>query len=465
MTTGGAYAEEVLQKVRQSAESSSLSQADAHESLLREADALIKGGKPDEAYLLLEPLEFERAGEVRFDYLISIAALDSGRPDKATLALERVLAVNPDHSSARLDIARAYFQLRDFPRAQTEFFILLKQNPSGAVRKNIQKYMDEIDTQGKRTRFSGYVEVGGGHDSNANNAVSQSQVYVDLPATMATLDAASVEKSDSYYGAAIGGELSYSLNSHWALHLVGDLRKRGNRTYSEFDSVNKDMRAGVTYEKKSNRVRLNVVASQYDVGGAPNSDMAGIKAELRHEFSPSNQLNAVVQSMQYRYVDPLLKPNDINQNMVGLGWSHVLSDGDTSLFGSVHYGTEKDVSPIISVSFPGIVGMVIINPSGGRNDGAKRFSGLRVGGQAAPSEKTVLFASAGIQTGNYDKVNYLFLRQRKDDLYDLKLGVDWHWAKSWTLRSQLSYSKNDSNIVINSFSRTDVSLNIRRNFR
>ena len=56
------------------------------DQLLRHADELIQSGKPADAYALLEPLEFKRAGEVRFDYLLGIAALDSGKSDKATLA-------------------------------------------------------------------------------------------------------------------------------------------------------------------------------------------------------------------------------------------------------------------------------------------------------------------------------------------------------------------------------------------
>jgi hypothetical protein len=76
-----------------------------------------------------------------------------------------------------------------------------------------------------------------------------------------------------------------------------------------------------------------------------------------------------------------------------------------------------------------------------------------------------LFASAGIQVGDYDKVNYYFLRQRHDRFYDLKIGALWRWEKLWALRTQLSYYRNDSNIVIYAYNRTDASLNLRRDFR
>jgi len=44
------------------------------------------------------------------------------------------------------------------------------------------------------------------------------------------------------------------------------------------------------------------------------------------------------------------------------------------------------------------------------------------------------------------------------------LGADWRWGKYWTLRPQLAYTRNNSNIVIYSYNRTDVSLTFRRDF-
>src|SRR3989338_4003069 len=67
----------------------------AKEEVLRDAEALVKAGKPAAAYALLAPLEAARSGEARFDYLLGVAALDSGKPDKAVLAFKRVLATNP----------------------------------------------------------------------------------------------------------------------------------------------------------------------------------------------------------------------------------------------------------------------------------------------------------------------------------------------------------------------------------
>ncbi|MEO8332472.1 MAG: porin family protein [Gallionella sp.] len=424
---------------------------------MRAADALIKSGKPAAAYKLLEPLEFDHSGEVRFDYLIGIAALDSGKPDIATLAFERVLAVDPDFAAGRLDMARAYYQLGDMQRARTEFAAVLKQNTPDAARVNIQKYLDEIDAQkvGKRTRVSGYVEGSVGHDSNVNISTSQSQVFVDYYSTVATLDPSNVQVADNYYAVAAGGEIIHSLNGNWRLYAGGDLRKINNHSHKQFDSLGFDARVGIMFETRTSRLFVGVLDGLYNLGGMRNSNTKGFKADWRQMLSPNNQLNVFAQQGQIRFVDPVMQSNDFDQQATGLGWMHVLADGKSALSGSVHYGIEKDVSPLIALA----------TPTGGRIDGAKRFRGLRAGGHTIFGEKTTLFASAGIQVGDYSKVNYYFLRQRSDRLSDLKLAADWHWDRQWTLRPQLSYYRNDSNIAIYSYDRIDVSLNVRRDFR
>lgn len=453
------YAQEPGQKAPQRSVTSDNKSAEtsSYEKLLRDADVLVKRGKPGDAYKLLEPFEFEHSGETRFDYLFGIAALDSGMPDKATLAFERVLAVDPDFAAARMDMARAYYQLGDLPRARTEFALTLNQNPSAAARLTIQRYLDEIAAQeaGKHTRIAGYIEGTAGHDNNVNNSTSQSQIFVDFLGTNITLDPTNVKASDIYYGVAAGGEVAHNLNAKWGLYAGADLRQRGNRTQKQFDALSLDARAGVMFGAEGNRLRAGVLGGQYSLGDTHNRDVSGFNAEWRHATSPSNQLNVFGQYAQYRFVDTAMKVNDFNQQVLGASWLHVLGDGRSTLSGGLYHGTENDVSPVITTATPG----------GGRADGEKKFSGLRAGGQVAIAEKTKLFISAGGQAGNYSKVNPLFLRQRSDRLYDLTAGANWHWSKLFTLRPQLNFSRNNSNIPIYGYDRTDVSVTVRRDFR
>lgn len=428
-----------------------------YEKLLDDADALIKNGRAEDAYNLLESFEFVHAGEARFDYLIGIAALDSGKPDKATLAFERALAVNPDFAAARLDMARAYYQLGDLLRAKTEFATVLRQNPPEAARLTIQKYLDEIAVQegGKLTHVTGYVEGTIGHDSNINYSTSQSLIFVDYFAAVYPLDSTSVRISDSYYGIAAGGEVTHRSNAKWRLYAGADLRQRNNRTQNGFDSFNLDARAGVVLGANTNNVRLGILGGQYLLDNSKYSSSAALNVEWSHAFSLGNQLGMFGRYTQFRYSDPIMEPNNFDQKVIGVGLRRVMADGESSFIGSLYHGTENDVSTMITAA----------TPDGGRADGAKRFNGMRIGGQATLGEKAALFISAGAQVGEYGKVNSLFLRKRSDRFYDLVAGVNWQLGKLWVLRPQINYSRNASNIAIYGYDRTDVSITVHRDLR
>ncbi|MBI1174835.1 MAG: tetratricopeptide repeat protein [Sideroxydans sp.] len=425
----------------------------AQEIRMQEAEALVKAGKPGEAYDLLEPMEFERSGEVRYDYLLGIAALDSGKADKATLAFERVLAVDPNFAGARLDMARAYYQLGDLPRAKTEFEIVLKADPPKAARVTVEKYLAAIDYQmhAKDTKIGGYLEGTFGHDSNVNAATSQGQVAVPaLGNLIFTLNASSLKSEDYYLGFAGGMNVVHPVNETVALFAGVDLRQRGNMVMTQYDSTTLSGNAGGIFSLgKEDSLRLGVLDGQYTLGSARYYDNTGINGEWRHVFSPANQVSVFGQQSYYRFVNSArftgMTAQNFDQTVAGASWLHVMPDGKSTVFGSLFYGQERDVT-------------------GTRPDGAKHFTGLRAGGQVALNDKTEFFGNLGWNYGTYSRQNALFLTTRRDVLYDAAAGVNWHWDKKWAVRPQLALTHNQSNIAIYKYDRADLSVTIRRDF-
>lgn len=432
-------------------------ESEAYKKLLLDAGDLLKVGNAASAYALLEPFEFEHSGKENFDYLLGVAALDSGRPDRATLAFERVLMLNPSSAAARMEMARAYYQLGDMPRARTEFENVLKVNQSEAVQNIIQKYLEAIalHESGKKTHFSAYIEGTLGYDNNVNNSTSQLQIYVDAIAANAVLDPTNVKTADQYQALAMGGEVVHELNAKLGIFAGANFRQRSFTMQKSFNVQGWDARSGMTFNLSNDRFKLGVLGGQNSLGGAHYSDSSVLKGDWQHVFSPSNQLNVFVQRMKYNFADVVMQPNDYIQQVSGAGWVHVLPDGKASLFANVYAGNEQDTSTLVTTT----------TPNGGRVDGAKSLQGIRIGGQIILTDKTTLFANIGMQNGAYSKINPLFLRQREDRLYDMAIGTNWRWDKWWTLRTQLNYFRNESNIPIYEYDRTDVSLAIRRDFR
>src|SRR5688572_10608072 len=172
---------------------------------LSRAETLVREGRAAEAYSLLLAREAEAAGDPDFDYWLGVAALESGKPDKASIALERVLLVRPDFVGARLDLARAYFALGDYERATLEFKTVLEQDPPPAARETIERYLRETDflARSKQRRWTAYLEAAMGYDTNVNNATGSNTVFVPLFGANLTLAPTSVKSSDGYFG--VGG--------------------------------------------------------------------------------------------------------------------------------------------------------------------------------------------------------------------------------------------------------------------
>ena len=81
------------------------------------------------------------------------------------------------------------------------------------------------------------------------------------------------------------------------------------------------------------------------------------------------------------------------------------------------------------------------------------------------NEKLDVYANVSAQLGDYEKQNVLFQTFRKDRQYDAAIGMIYHFDRKWTLRPQLAYTRNQSNIQTSDYERYDISFTLRRDFR
>lgn len=413
------------------------------------AQKLIVTGKPADAYTLLEPYEFEQAGNTKFDYLLGLAALNSGQADKASIILERVLAVDPLHAAARVDLGRAYYLLGDTEHARAEFMLAQTLKPPPPAQATIRQYLSAIDTTDNKptTRLSGYFEAGIGHNNNVNNSTTQNQIAIPaLLDIVFTLNSANVKTADNYLGLVAGGEAIHPISPDWSVYAGVDMHNRNGMKYGDFDYVSLDGRAGASFNKNAEQFQGGLVAGTFHQGGgAVNRNSTGLNAEWRHTYNNANRAVLFGQYIGYRYPDPTLASNDFNQAIAGLGWMHIFADGRSTVYGSIFGGNEQDTNR--------------------RIDGGKTIQGARLSGQAPIGERLDLFASGGVQRGKYNRTNSAFLVIRDDRQADLTVGLIYRYRPNWILRPQISLLKNHSNIIVNRYDQADFSLALRRDFK
>jgi tetratricopeptide (TPR) repeat protein len=419
--------------------------APARADVLDDAERLIRGNDARRAYELLDPLEFERAGDPRFDYLLGVAALAAGQPGRATLAFERVLAVDARHGAARLDLGRAWFALGDMERARAEFDAVMAMNPPPAARATIDQYLAAIAARADKpgTAVTGFLEAGFGSDSNVNAATEQSLVYLPFFGLNAVLDPASVETADSYAQLGAGVNLTRHLGGESSLFGVLDGQARRHQDAELFDSEAFSVRFGYSRGHDAPR-RATLFVQEYDRNDGQDYRLAGLLGEWYRKLGVRTRVHYFGQYAQLRYGQSLYEVNDYDQLVLGAGLLHATSL-KTLFAGSLFAGGEQAVNH--------------------RADGDKAILGLRLGAQRVFGAATTGYVNAGYQDGGYRETNLIFDTKRKDRVFDVNAGLDWRVTQHWVLRPRVVYVRQASNIVIYEYDRLDVSLLLRRDFR
>lgn len=428
---------------------SGLAQSPRVEPDLGLAEQLVRQGKAEEAWKLLSPHEFDLAGREDFDYLLGVAALESGRADLATLVFERVLAVNPSHAAARLDMGRAYFTLGDLERARTEFNSVLRFDPPPAARATVERYLGVIEerTTRGRVKVTAYVEGTMGTDGNINGATSQSALFIPLFGANFNLASTSVRSRDEYLSLGGGLEISAPVgDSGFGVFAGGDLRQRSHFRLDWFDSNASDLRLGVSYTRERHMLRISTARNDYDLDGNSYRKTTGQQADYRYVLDPRTQLAAFMQGSAIRYVQAAARSNGSNLFLYGAGIARTLDESSRSVVvGSAFRG--DDVA------------------TDGRSDGDRRLWGLRVGYQRGLAPRADWFMSAALQKSTYSLTNVLFSTVRKDWQYDLSGGVNWQFQRDWALRPQVSYTRNDSTLGLNDYDRYEFAVTLRRDWK
>lgn len=137
--------------------------------LLQQAQSLLQGNKPQQALDVLAAEELQYAGDQEFDYWLGLTAVRAGRPAQGIFALERVLAADPNHAGARLELASAYVQLGQADAARRELDRLEQLAPPPAAAERIAQLNKAVARQEQASQNRNrviYLTLEAGHDDN-----------------------------------------------------------------------------------------------------------------------------------------------------------------------------------------------------------------------------------------------------------------------------------------------------------
>jgi len=405
--------------------------------------ALIQQKNPQAAYRLLQPLESERAGNPEYDYLLGISALDSGERERAVFALERVLAVNPNHALARAEIARAYFEMGEKVNARREFQNVRATNPPEPVKETIDRYLSALGAS--PTQLSGFLEIGFGWDSNVNSATPNNQIAIpSLGGIVVDIDPSGVKKSDSFITAGGGLNYVYGFSPEWAV--VAGIAASGkfNTHENEFNTGTVDGNLGLRWSRGKETITAGYQGQDFRVDKEDFRRSTGVVAQWQHSYSESSQVSLFLQAADLEYPGQSIQDarRTIGGVAFGYGWD---TPGKPVVFGSLYGGSEKEKAEDMA--------QLGYKPIGGR-----------LGGQVSVASNAVLFGLLSYERRAYGGVDLAELVTRRDNQVDLRLGMNYLLRPSWLLVPQVAYTNNHSNVPLNEYDRTVASLILRKMF-
>jgi tetratricopeptide (TPR) repeat protein len=432
--------------------------AQANPEALERARKLLNESNPKQAYMELIKLESQLAGNIDYDYLLGVAALDSGKIDDAIIAFERVLAVRPNHAGAQMDLARAYFMAGSFDLAEAAFKQLLESNPPPIAQQTINRYLEAIRGRKRETTrgWSGYTELGIGYDDNITGvptdfgaAAQQSFGIVGIEAT-----GNSIKRKAAFANAAGALEYSHPLSQGWGVFGGGEVRGRGYDGESDFNSVSGEARLGTALNDGPTQWRAMAGYLAFNQEGAADTDpkitndrrSAYALGEWKRMIDQKTQVGLGLQYSRVRF--PTNAVEDFDQVFLSASWLRSFeTKGVPLLFVSAFVSDDSAVNKLPD----------------GETDKSKNLAGMRGYLQYSLTPKLNTFGALGfvLRRDKDDFARSTTVEEGEDRFGEFLLGVNWEFRKDCAVRAQWSYTRNASNIDLYDFKRNEVSTAVR----
>jgi outer membrane protein len=413
-------------------------------TLLQEARQLLQRQDPQAAFDLLEPHTASYSSAEDFNYLLGIAALDSGRPSQAVIALERVLALNPEHTLARAEIGRAFLALRETQAARREFQTVARAELAPEVQDTVSRYLAiiaELD-RAPAKRWSVLLESQAGYDSNVNFGSSLDRWVLDDGLTLTPLPASRPQESAFY---EVGAQLQYTApingNTDWTIG--SQLNQRINPSQHNSDLGSVEVSSGLARTQGSNRYTMSIQLQQLFLDGDGFRQAKGLLGQWQRDLDSRTQVGLYGQIFALDFPDQAIR--DARRAVIGATVVRGLGDAARSVvIGNAYAGKESSRHDIDELAF-GIYGL--------RAALSRTLAGEWRGSLGLSYEHR-----------GYDGPDSFFGITRKDRQFEVRVGAERAFGPRLSITPQIIYTRNSSTLAPSDFRRTQALVAARYRF-
>lgn len=391
----------------------------------------VDAGSMQTAYETAIRLAPEWEGDETFDLLYGLAALESGHPETALFCFERLHAGAPDNLRYRLEYARTLFVLEQDVQARLQFEAVLKQDVPPRVQENVAAFLRAIDEreQARRQHWDVRVGLGGGYDSNINNATTERFIGVfELPES-------ALEQESPF--ASVQTQVDYRevQNQRESWTIGWDSQHKANTVTSDFDLD--AVRLQLRYQHTAAISRWEWAMGYQHVLLSGEAYQRSLQTSLRWTRVIDNAWLFSLQGLLARrdsFEEALL-----NNVTVLLNGELTRSEGEFLHRGSFALGSER---PRDQAGKPQLRDFAML---------AYRLD-YRVADRVTP------WVALNLLQARYQAVNPTFGVRREDASRLASVGLDYQIHRNWTVTAQFGVTDNDSRIDLYDYRRRKFEL-------
>jgi len=401
---------------------------------------LINQDKKHQAYLSAQSDLFEFEGEPEFDYAFGLAAQATKHYHQAIFAFERVVKIQPKFLQARYALAISYFAAGNINASEYEFQQLKAMAPkdrSGLIAKYLQAINSQKNSSQGHWQHS--MKLGFGVDNNANSGIDAEVVDIPHLGPIQLFDSSQVI-DDYFLNTQWQSAYLKPLNLNRSWYVVGQVKHSAYQRFEEMSRTYTDVIAGWQMRDKKLKYHINSFYRPLWLDNNKYLDYMGISADISFRQQENHDLGVTGTFAMLNY-----QQDDLDKNQFMLGFWYQITASKLSHRLTLNLGKEEadnDIFQHLSRSFWGVSYRAVMQVSKQRN----------VNFQIDFTES------------DYDKAHPLFLTEQEDTLWKVATDYQHSINKEWSWLVKISYSQNNSSLVLYDYDRTLISTAILYQF-
>lgn len=420
--------------------------AEENDEVISQMNLFIAQGMFQQAYTLGQQNLFDMEGDAEFDFLFGLAALESGRPDEAVFAFERIAYVYPDQQRVKLELARAYYMSNNLTASEQLFNEVLATNPGPNVSANIQGFLDLIEQRQNavESSFTWYVNSNIGSDSNINSATELG--VIDTPIGDVELGPNGQSIDDDFMDIGAGFTYNYPFDKNHSAYARANYNQHNNFSTNAFDLDVLSGEAGYAVIRDNVRLSLSGRVQRVDLDDQEFQSSSSILGGWQRNGNDGWSQGLTAAYTTVRYDDELNPDNDLRDvNQLLVSGTLGKASGRFLHNVSVYFGDED------------------ARQSLGENN-AQTFYGIAFSEQFQFRPGHIPYFRLSFHKSENKAEAPVFNVDREDDTFSTSVGWIWQFARNINITTDVTYTENDSNIDLYAYDRVKYQTGLRYQF-